>query len=204
MTPRPYTPRKRKEAVDTGRDRILEAAKELLIGPDDDPFSLEAVAKRAGVSRMTVYNQFESKAGLLEALFDLMGAKGPVKNMPAVFAEKDPRKALDMFIETMGEFWTYSRRGHLKLRAAAILDPELSTAIESRQIRRRHGLAELVRRLSKDIKPIVPRAEVVDVLYVMLSFDNFDALAGPEREPRDVVPIMRKLVHATLGLSKPR
>ena len=153
---------------------------------------------------MTVYNQFESKAGLLEALFDLMGAKGPVKNMPAVFAEKDPRKALDMFIETMGEFWTYSRRGHLKLRAAAILDPELRTAIESRQIRRRHGLAELVRRLSKDIKPIVPRAEVVDVLYVMLSFDNFDALAGPEREPRDVVPIMRKLVHATLGLSKPR
>jgi len=150
-----------------------------------------------------VYNQFDSKAGLLEGLFDLIGAKGPIKRMPEVFAEPDPRKALDLFIETMGEFWTYSRRAHSKLRAAAILDPELRVAIATRNERRRAGLAELVRRLAKDTHPVVPRAEVVDVLYVLLSFDNFDALAG-DGEPRDVAPTMRKLVHAILGLEQKR
>jgi hypothetical protein len=49
----------------------------------------------------------------------------------------------------------------------------------------------------------VPRAELVNVLYVMLSFDSFDAIAGPARTPSDVVPILRQMVHAVLGI-KPR
>jgi hypothetical protein len=117
-----------------------------------------------------------------------------------VFALEDPRAAFDAFIGILGRFWTYSRRAHGRLRAAAIDDPELATAMLGRNERRRAAITELVRRLSPHITPIVPRAEVVNVLYVLLGFDSFDAIAGPERTPGDVVPIMRRLAHAVLGI----
>ncbi len=208
MTPRPYTPIQRQKTVDAGRDRILAAARELLEVDDAERFSLEAVARRAGVSRMTVYNQFESKAKLLEALFDSLAKHGPMAQMTDVFAEEDPFAAFDAFVSLFGRFWTFSRRAHGRLRAAATDDPELDVAIQARQERRRIALTEIVRRLSPHVTPVVPRSELVNVLYVMLSFDSFDAIAGPTRTPNDVVPIIRRMTHAVLGITpaarKPR
>ena len=70
MSPRPYRLGKRKEAVDETRDRILAAAQEILKGDGYMEFTVDTVAGEADVSRATVYYQFGSKAGLLEALFD--------------------------------------------------------------------------------------------------------------------------------------
>ncbi|MDB4877940.1 MAG: TetR/AcrR family transcriptional regulator [Gemmatimonadetes bacterium] len=204
MSPRPYTPVERQKTVDAGRERILTGARELLMDDDAEGFSIDAVARRAGVSRMTVYNQFESKAGLLEALFDSIAARGPFGQMSDVFAQKDPVAALDDFIALFGRFWTHSRRAHLRLRAAAANDPELAAALESRNDRRRHGLVELVRRISKKAKPVVPHDEVVNVLFVLLNFDTFDAFAGADRAPNDVVALVQRLAHAVLGLPKKR
>jgi AcrR family transcriptional regulator len=201
MTPRPYTPLQRQAAVDAGRERILAAARELLVVDDAERFSLDAVARRAGVSRMTVYNQFESKPKLLEALFDSLSAHGPISEMRSVFAERDPFATLDAFINLFGRFWTYSRRAHGRLSAAAADDPELDAALHERQGRRRGAVTELVRRLSPHVTPIVPRDELVNVLFVMLSFETFDAIAGPDRTPNDVVPIVKQMVNAVLGIA---
>jgi len=203
MTPRPYTPVQRQKAVDAGRERILAAARELLEVDDAERFSLDAVARRARVSRMTVYNQFESKAKLLEALFDSLSKHGPMAEMADVFAEEDPLAAFDAFIALFGRFWTFSRRAHGRLRAAAIDDPELDATLQERQGRRRTALTEILRRLAPHVTPVVPQSELVNVLYVMLSFDTFDAIAGPSRTPNDVVPIIRRMAHAVLGI-KPR
>jgi AcrR family transcriptional regulator len=206
MTPRPYTPVQRQAAVDAGRERILAAARELLEVDDAERFSLDAVARRAGVSRMTVYNQFESKAKLLESLFDSLSQRGPISEMRSVFANRDPFVTLDAFINLFGRFWTYSRRAHGRLRAAAADDAELDAALQKRQGRRRGAVTEVVRRLSPHVTPVVPHTELVDVLFVMLSFETFDAIAGPDRTPNDVVPIVTRMVHAILGIApaKPR
>lgn len=198
--PRPYTPVERQKAVDAGRDRILTAARELLEGDHMEAFSLDAVARRAGVSRMTVYNQFESKAGLLEALFDVLAVSGGFGNMSAVFSQPDPAVALDELVALFGRFWTFSRRAHGRLRAAALADQDLASALTQRNERRRSGVAELVRRLGKQAKPIVPRDDVVNVLFVILGFDTFDAFAGPNRTPDQVVPMVQRLVRGVLGL----
>jgi AcrR family transcriptional regulator len=200
--PRPYTPIERQKTVDAGRERVLAAARELLMGSDGgvELFSIDAVARRAGVSRMTVYNQFESRAKLLEALFDSLASRGPIAEMGEVFKKEDPIAALDAFIALFGRFWTYSRRAHGRLRAAAINDPDLAASIESRNERRRNALAVLVKRLDPVISPVVPRADLVNVLFVMLGFDTFDAIAGPSRTPEDVVPIVRRMAHAVLGI----
>lgn len=197
--PRSYSPVNRQRAVDAGRERILAAARELLEADEAEAFSLDAVARRAKVARMTVYNQFESKAGLLEALFDALAAEG-FGRMSDIFQQKDPVAALDAFVGIFGRFWTVNRRAHSRLFAAAQHDPELAAAMTARNERRRQGLAELVKRLGPAARPVVPRTEVVNVLFVVLSYPTFSALAGPERTPADVVPLVRKLVHGILGL----
>lgn len=50
------------------RDAIVDAARELTVASGWDAVRMGAVARAAGVSRQTVYNEFGCKAGLAEAL----------------------------------------------------------------------------------------------------------------------------------------
>src|SRR5262245_3901167 len=136
---RSYTAVERQRAVEAGRERILAAARDLLEDEQAEGFSIDAVARRAGVARMTIYNQFESKAGLLEALFDSLAVRGPLGQMVDIFQERDPLVALDAYVAMFGRFWTASRLAHGRLRAAALHDDELAAAIEARNERRRRG-----------------------------------------------------------------
>jgi len=197
---RTYTAVERQRAVDAGRERIVVAARDLLEDDEAEGFSIDAVARRAGVARMTVYNQFESKAGLLEALFDSLALRGPLGQMADIFKEPDPLVALDQYIAIFARFWTLNRRAHRRLRAAALHDEELATAMERRNERRRKGVTELLRRLGSRVRPVVPRDELVNVLYVLLSFDTFDAFAGARRTPEDVVPVVSRIIRGILGL----
>ena len=190
-------------SVEEGRERILAAARDLLEDDDAEGFSIDAVARRAGVARMTIYNQFESKAGLLEALFDSLAARGPLGQIADVLKMDDPLVALDEYVGIFGRFWTVRRRAHGRLRAAALHDPELAAAMNARNERRRRGLAALLRRLGDKARPVVPRADAITVVYVLLSFDTFNELAGPDRTPEDVVPMVQKLVRAVLGIREP-
>ncbi len=200
MKRRSYTALERQRSVEVGRDRIVAAARELLDDDGAESFSIDAVARRAGVARMTVYNQFESKAGLLEALFDSLAQRGPLGQMAEIFAIVDPLDALDEYVAVFGRFWTTNRRTHRRLRAAALHDDELADAIASRNERRQRGISELLRRLDDRIQPTVPRDELNNVIHVLLSFDTFDALAGPDRTPEDVVPVVRGMIRALLSL----
>ena len=200
MKRRSYTAVERQRTVEAGRDRIIAGALALLEDEQAEGFSIDAVARRAGVARMTVYNQFESKAGLLEALFDTLALRGPLGGMAEIFRQADTLAALDEYVAIFGRFWTTNRRAHRRLRAAALHDDELAAAIASRNERRRRGVAELVRRLGDQMRPVVPSDEAVNVVFVLLSFDTFDALAGPDRTPEDVVPVAQRLIRGVLGL----
>src|SRR6185503_12653301 len=118
MTPRPYVSGERQRTVDAGRDRILAAAQAVLKRGDIAAVSLEAVALEAGVTRMTVYNQFGSKAGLYEELFDLIVTRGAFNEIPAVFAQKDVGGAFDGLVAVMGRFYADNRKVMAKMRAA--------------------------------------------------------------------------------------
>jgi AcrR family transcriptional regulator len=53
-------------------------------------FSLDAIAKAADVTRLTVYNQFGSRRGLLEAVFDDIARRGRLHRLNDAMAESDP------------------------------------------------------------------------------------------------------------------
>lgn len=80
--PRPYRLGQRQAATEQTRARILAAARDLLMSHDGYArFSIEAVARQADVARMTVYHQFGSKIGLLEALCDSLAASGGMEHL---------------------------------------------------------------------------------------------------------------------------
>src|SRR4029450_4008415 len=92
----PYVMSVRSEAAAEKRDRVIEAAAKLL--REDASivrFSLDTVAKAAGVTRLTVYNQFGSRRGLLEAVFDDIARRGGLHEIADAMAMADALPALD-------------------------------------------------------------------------------------------------------------
>lgn len=58
--PRPYQAGERRLAATAAtRSKIINAARELLADPRSTTFSIDAVAERADVARMTVYYQIQ-------------------------------------------------------------------------------------------------------------------------------------------------
>src|SRR5437016_655006 len=115
-----------------------------------EPFSVEAVARRAGVARMTVYHQFGSRRGLLEALFDSFAAGGELPaHLGAAFQRPDPLDSLADVVVAFGRFWDAGRPWIRRVRALGVLDPELGEAVEARNARRREVVRVLVERLGQ-------------------------------------------------------
>ncbi|HEY2520446.1 MAG TPA: TetR/AcrR family transcriptional regulator [Streptosporangiaceae bacterium] len=196
MSPRPYNLGKRREVIDQGRQQVLAAARSLLAEPGGPAFTVDAVARRADVARATVYYQFGSKSGLLEAVCDHLAELGGLSGLPAAFTDPDPRHGLDAFVGCFGRFWAADRAATRRLRALAVLDPEVGAVVAARDERRRGGLAVLVSRLPD---PPADRDHVVRVLTALTSFELFDALAGPEQALTAAVPDVLRLVAAALG-----
>jgi AcrR family transcriptional regulator len=197
MSPRPYrTPEARRHAAELTRDRILAATRDLLATPTGvRDFSLQAVGDTAGVARMTVYYQFKSKGGLLEALFDWLAAAGGLGDLPRAFQTADARAALARFVATFVRFWASDRLVLRRLRALAATDPELEPVFRARDERRREGLRVLVGRLAPTGDPV----ELVDVLHALTSFEMFDDLSHGGRSPDEVTRLIQRLVDASLS-----
>src|SRR5579859_2519383 len=138
MTTRPYVSPIRDAVAAKKRERVIAAAGRLLAeSPDAGPFSLEAVAKAAGVTRLTVYNQFGSRRGLLEAVFAEIARQGGLTRIAEAMAGADARVALDRLVEIFCDFW---RRDPAvgRLHEAMAIDPEFAQALVERNERRRN------------------------------------------------------------------
>ena len=91
MSTRSYVSPVRTAAAAEKRDRVIQAAARFLREEDRiAAFSLDAVAKAADVTRLTVYNQFGSRRGLLEAVFDDIARRGRLIRLNDAMAEPDP------------------------------------------------------------------------------------------------------------------
>ncbi len=206
MSPRPYRLGQRQAAIDETRARVVAAAGELLMSAEPGRFSVDAVARAADVSRATVYYQFSSRLGLLEALFDSVGAAGGMDGLADAFGQADPVAALDGYVAVFGRLWSSSRVLHRRLRGLAATDPELDQALQTRQEWRRQGVTELASRFTG--QPGGPPAElapqIIGMLFTLTSFETFDTLAGQDQTPATVVPLVQHLARAAVTLASER
>src|SRR5260370_9561179 len=97
--PRQYRLGQRQATTEQTGARIINAARELLAESSGfSGFSIDAVARQADVARMTVYHQFGSKIGLLEALSDYLAAHGGMEHMAGAFRRPERLAALHEYI----------------------------------------------------------------------------------------------------------
>jgi AcrR family transcriptional regulator len=205
MSPRPYQLGQRQAASEQTRNRIISAARELLMVREGfSGFSIDAVARQADVARMTVYHQFGSKVGLLEALCDSLAASGGMEQLASAFRRPQPLDALDEYISVFGRFWESDRLVTRRLRGLAALDSDFEQVIRARDERRRAGLRVIVGRLVEQQGQPTPAVldQVVDVLYTLTSFETFDMLAGPTRTIEEVTPVVCRLARAALRMDE--
>jgi AcrR family transcriptional regulator len=196
MGKRPYRQTRRAAATETTRQRILAAARDQLVSGED--FTIEAVAARAEVSRVTVYTQFGGRDALREAVFDHLAETGGLDAIPSVFAEPDPIEGIGRLIDIFCGFYATHRLVLRRLNALAALAVGDGQRPPDRNRRRRQILTVLLSRAVQlpeycglDVEP------AVGVLQALTSFELYDRLADEVTET-DLARYIRLLASAVL------
>jgi AcrR family transcriptional regulator len=198
--PRAYHSRRRAEAAEETRTRILEAARGLLAGRGNlDDFSMETIAERAGVARMTVYYQFESRAGLLDGLADYLAQRGGMARMREVFVEPELGPAFEKLVATFVGFWASDRVALRRMRAMAVVFPRDTAGPRDRDAWRREAIVNLLaRHRYGGPGGRAPPDDLIDTLAMLTSFEAFDLLCTGERDAAAVAALLSRLGLAEL------
>ena len=180
------SPRRREQAAATRRE-ILEAAQRLFEGQGYAATTMAAIAAEAGVASKTVYLAFETKSGLLRALWHLL-LRGDEADVPVpqrdwyrrLLEEPDPEKQ----IRTNASI---SRT--VKLRAAALMkvirdaasvDPDVAALWERIQTdfyRVQRGVVESLHK-KKALRRGLGVTRAADVMWTLNHPDVWHLLVG--------------------------
>ena len=191
--PRSYASPMRAAASSEKRSRIIEAAARLLReNASVASFSLEAVAREARVSRLTVYHQFGSRRGLLEAVFDEIAIQGGLTQIAEVMVMPNPHAGLDQLIGIFCKFWNRDPAVG-RLHDAMAIDPEFAEALLERNERRRQVIDVLIGRIMQGKASASSRRDAVDLIFALTSFAVFRML-GAQRSP-DAVGFLIKAAY---------
>jgi AcrR family transcriptional regulator len=200
--PRPYNMAKRQAVASETRTRILDAARRLLASEAETDLSMEAIAQRAGVSRLTLYYQFNSRTGLLEALYDHLANRGNMRRMPEVFLEPDPAAAIDKLVSIFVGFWASDPLAFRRLRAMAVLDPEIAKGIQARDARRTRIAGEILKRMVTAGRTKLTEQQfhaATTVLSLLTGFATYDALARAGHSQKETIAIIARLARCAMN-----
>jgi len=202
MCPRPYRLGKRQAATDETRLRILEAARQLLADESNTTeITMDTIARKADVSRLTIYYRFGSRPGLLEALYDHLAARGNMHRIAEVFHEADLTKMLQHMVQVFVGFWGSDPLVLRRLRAMSVLDREIAAGIQSRDSRRAQISAEIVRRFVSSRLNAAPAEQKVatDALSMLTSFETYDAMSRAGHADEKIQQTLLDMAGTTLN-----
>lgn len=162
------------------RTAILDAARTLFEEQGYFGAGLEAVAKKAGVSRQAIYLHFASKADLLTALHlriyetDVVPAleRHPIWTVPSALEALDASIAVDA--EVASKVW----RIHEALVVARRHHEEVDATLRPREADRYERYVQLARWLKRDgaLPPKLRVGAVADILWGLISLGTFQSL----------------------------
>jgi AcrR family transcriptional regulator len=202
MSPRRYDMARRRAATAVTRAKILEATRSIVGGKGDlVGFSMEAVARKAGVARMTVYYQFHSREELLEALADHLARRGGMQRMREVFMEPDPERSLRRLVEVFVDFWATDRTALRRMRAMGVISPSRDTVALERDAWRREAVENVLARFGRTVgsPKLGGPAGLAAVLTTLTSFETFDSLCVDGASPEHVARLLGELAVVLVG-----
>jgi AcrR family transcriptional regulator len=160
------------------RQRIVDAATEVLTTQPLRGFNLSEIADQASVVRSTIYAVFGSREGLLRAVMEDMAARGGWDRMREAFRHPD---ALIATVRNIEEGTRMAANEHAivtAISALATVDPDAASVAAEMDEARVQGLHSLARRMGEQgyLRPELDHEQVVDILYVLSNWRTFEQL----------------------------
>jgi len=179
LSPRPYRLGRREASVEETREKVIAAAHEVFSEAGFYRANLDDVAKKAGVARATVYYQFKSKFGLLEATIDHVLEHAPgVERMRKSREHPDAVAGMRIYISEVCKFWAHDDVFFRNVIGLAAVDPEAAKAVDQYDFRRREQLVWLAKRLEdhRKLRAGISQKQAIDTIWLLSSFRSFDHL----------------------------
>jgi AcrR family transcriptional regulator len=190
---RRYEQRLRAEEAERTRRRILDALRERLREAPAEPVSMNQIARMARVARSTVYLVFGSRPGLFGALGADIMDRGGFGAVPESAACPDAAASLRDGIRAVVGMYASQRDVLRALHSMAQLDAEgVGGSVQKLAQGRATGMAARARLLAEQgaLRPDVNEAQAADLLWLLTSFDSFDALYTGRSLPAEQVAEM--------------
>jgi AcrR family transcriptional regulator len=181
-----HSPRRQAQAAAT-RVEILEAAGRLFDRQGYEATTMAAIAAEAGVALKTIYVAFETKAGVLTALWNLRlrGDDGdaPIAERAAyreVLEEPDPERQLRLNARNSRAGKERIGRVVEVIRAAATADPEIEGLWDRIQVEYHANQERVVASLADKgaLRPGLDTARAADLLWTLNNPTVWQLLVG--------------------------
>jgi AcrR family transcriptional regulator len=192
---------KRAAATEATRRGIVTAARDLLATRQWQHFTVEAVANRAGVTRVTVYNQVRSKRGLLEAVLTDLTERARMDQLLSDTQHLAASDACAAIVRRTCRFWHTERDILRPVFGLAAVDQDVAAALSQREQWRQDQLQHLLERLAAEATPTTTftRSDVLAAALAVTSFPTYDHLGpladNPERAAHVINHLIRSLTN---------
>jgi len=179
------------------RARIIEAAARLTRERGPNGFSMDVLAKEAGVARATVYEHFRSKRALLDALASTISRSVQLDDTRNDSGEADPVAALAEMLGEVCRHWSEQedRMRGLRTLTAVTGGDHSGERIDDGQLRRAVDALDAAGRLRAPWTV----EDAVDALAALTSYSTYEQLRSSPRTPDQVEAVLRQLSAAFVG-----
>lgn len=171
MPTRSYRMVERARSVERTRAAILDAAGRLFASERYAHVSLDDIALGAGVSRGTVYHQFGSRQGLIEALTTATEERAGFARVLAAAEQQDPASSLLGTCTELVSFVHDTAPLFDNLRALAQLETDLRQMVERKDAARRQLMDEVVSRVARADGLRVPSDRARAIVAALSSYE---------------------------------
>jgi AcrR family transcriptional regulator len=193
---RQYRQKARAEHVAETRQRIIEAAVALHLERGPAQTSINAVAERAGVNRVTVYRHFPDARTLLEACSTHARRVNPPPSLDPWREIEDPRQRVEVALTQLYDYFRRTEAGW----ANVLRDAELEPLVKEMAEKRRYTYLRQVRDVLLEGWPArrSRRPLLRAVLGLAVDFRTWQTLV--RRESLDDRTAVALMVHLTAAL----
>ena len=195
---RPYRQKVRAERHAETRQRIIEAAVSLHLERGPAQTSINAVAERAGVNRVTVYRHFPDARTLLEACSAHARRLNPPPDLDRWRAIDDPRRRTEVALTQLYDYFRRTEPGWSNVLRDAELEPLVKEMAVERRLTYLREARDVL--LAAWPKSRARRPLLRAVLGLAVDFRTWQTMCRREElDDRTAVALMVRLASAVGG-----
>ena len=160
------------------RQRIIDAARDVISEGGIGAASLGLVAQRAGVTRTTVYQQFGSKDEVMLAVLNDALDRADVRAVRKALQQPDAARATRLMLKASCRFWAGEYALFSRIKGIAGLDEAAAKVDETKEAVRRGHISNLAGRLAQQdkLRDGVTEERAMQIIHLLSSYETFDHL----------------------------